>query len=647
MARTVIEEFVALLGWEVDSTDVEEFNKTVDDLGNTLKWVTGLIAAGTAAISALVVQTNKETAELGNLAKSVGLSAEALDALGGVVSNIGLNAENVVDLVEEMNNKFGEMAGLGEMTAVEESLKILNLEFKDLQKLEPEKQFQEIIDAALKLEDQQKAVAAVDMLLSGEANKIVGFLRDQGTTLDEILKRYKEINLLNEEAREGAERFNMIWGQLMTIVKSLTQLFSGLVGEAIAPLVDEFIDFVIQNKELIQVRVKQWVDTFVSVLKFLLSVLRNVFDILAPIVDRLGGLKNTFKLLAIAIGAVKFAKFIKALSLIIKMQKLATFAGMKKALLGLVTPAGILTGLLVVLALAVEDLIVFFQGGDSLLGKWGDTISKFIHENITGLIAALFGLSKEEFDLAMLKAFENFVSFFTERIPAALNFLKETFQIFYNVITDDTLSFSEKVQLIWENLKTFIAGIIQGIIETVSFVYAPVIALFEFLAELAAKFFLMLDDYIPGLSDTIIVAVEAIKNFVVGVFDFLGTLPGKLADIFRSALPSIKGVLKDLPLIGGLFSDDTPAGGQTPGGLGSSPFDAGLMLNPAMAGPSPSVFNNNTANATNQARADIRNQFNITQLPGESSQDLAKRIADEMGKSVANAVRNNESGVIY
>jgi len=646
MARTVIEEFVALLGWEVDSTEVEEFNETVDDLGNTLKWVTGLIAAGTAAISALVVQTNKETAEMGNLAKSVGLSAEALDALGGVVGNLGLNAENVVDLVEEMNNKFGEMAGLGEMTAVEESLKILNLEFETLKNLEPEKQFQEIIDAALKLEDQQKAVAAVDMLMSGEANKILGFLRSQGTTLEEIVKRYKEINLLTEEGREGAERFNMIWGQLMIVVKSLTQLFSGLVGEAIAPLVDEFIDFVTENKELIQVRVKQWVDTFVSVLKFLLSVLRNVFDILAPIVEKLGGLKNTFKLLAIAIGAVKFAKFIKALSLIIKMQKLATFAGMKKALLGLVTPAGILTGLLVILALAIEDLVVFFQGGDSLLGKWGDTISAFIHDNITPLIAALFGLSKEEFDLAMLKVFERFVSFFTEDIPAALDFLKETFQIFYNVITDDTLSFSEKVQLIWENLKTFIAGIITGIIETVSFVYAPVIALFEFLAELAAKFFLMLDEYIPGLTDTIIVAVESIKNFVVGVFNFLGTLPDKLFSLFRTAKEGIKGVLKDLPVIGGFFADDSPAGspgGQ--GGFGSSVFDAGLALAPVGVGPSPSVFNN--AATTNNPRTDVNNQFNITQLPGENSQDLAKRIADEMGKSVANAVKNNESGVIY
>ncbi|NIV93792.1 hypothetical protein GWN42_13585 [candidate division KSB1 bacterium] len=662
MARTVIEEFVALLGWEVDSTEVEEFNNTVDDLGNTLKWVTGLIVGATTAIGALVVKTNQETAEMGNLARSVGLSAESLDALGGVVANIGLNAENVVDLVEEMNNKFGEMAGLGEMTAVEESLKILNLEFKELQKLEPEKQFQEIIDAALRLEDQQKAVAAVDMLLSGEANKIVGFLREQGQTLDEILTRYKEINLLSEEARKGAEKFNMVWGQLQVVIKSLTQLFSGLAGEALAPVVSEFIDFVVQNKELIKLRVKEWVDVFVSTLKFLWSVLRNVINVLAPIVDKFGGLKNTLKLLAIAIGAVKFAKLIKALQTMVKLQKLLTLQGLKKALLGLVTPAGILALLFGILALAIEDLIVFFQGGESFLGKLGDKISEFIHEHITGFIASLFGLSKEEFDLAVVKTFEDLVAFFTETIPEAIDSLIETFKFFFDVITSDTLSFDEKVKLIWEGLKIFIGNIFEGIVDAIAWIYSPIIELTEWVAEKVAELFLKLDEYFPGFTDTVLEIVNTISNAITKVFGFLGTLPDKVIGLFQRAKQGIKNVLADLPGVGGFFGDDEQAPGppppslegtvfdygdrnETPLGMRGTVFDPGPMTNSAGFGPSPNVTNTQTT--TNQPRTTVSNEINVTQLPGESSQDLARRIKDVMDQSVADAVRNNETGVVY
>lgn len=609
----VIEEFVAKLGWEVDDEELKEFDNAVEDLGNTIKWASGLIAGASAALGALVVSTNQETAEMSNLAASVGLSAETLEALTGVVKNVGFESDRVVDLVEEMNNKFGEMAGLGEMTAVEESLKILNLEFTNLKKLKPEEQFQEIIDAALKLEDAQQAVSAVDMLMGGEANKILGFLRSQDTTLEQLLERYKAINVLNEEGREGAKRFTMIWGQFTGVLQSILQLFSGLVGDAIAPMVNEFLDFVAANRELIQTKVKDWALTFVSVLKGLWSIIRETVSFLSPLVEKVGGLKNAVKLLGLAFAAVKIAKFLaafKAVAALAKFKSLITF---------LASPAGILAGLLVVLGLVIEDLVVYFQGGESALGKLGVKISDFIENNIEPLITDLTGLSKEEFRMQFVDTVEGLINLFTVGIPQALDTATNALADFFTALFDENATTTEKIQVIWEGLGSFFGTWFEALKSYYTFLFP----------DLVAK----LTEFGEGLKN-------GIKNFVKAYEEIVNIAANNIASFVGKA----KKFLSGLPLIGSLFESEE--GPRSP-----APIPIGLDFAPigptTQMAPSPGVTNNTANQSANTNNIQIENRMNVTQLPGENSENFARRVTDMMSEQVATAVRNNESGVVY
>ncbi|MCK4960790.1 MAG: hypothetical protein KAT00_15360, partial [Planctomycetes bacterium] len=172
-----IEEFVAYLGWQVDDDDLEAFNRQVDDTISYFAKVGAAIVGATAALTAFTVATNKETAQQANLAESVGITTETLEALSGVARSLGLDTDNVIDLMEEMNNKFGEMKGLGELITLQEGVQLLGLRYKELKDLEPEQQFLKILDAAKNLEDQQQAVSGVDMIFGGEANKILGAIR--------------------------------------------------------------------------------------------------------------------------------------------------------------------------------------------------------------------------------------------------------------------------------------------------------------------------------------------------------------------------------------------------------------------------------------------------------------------------------------
>ena len=150
----------------------------------------GVIGIGAISGSLLVGAgiMNKMQAETENMSSALGASISTVEAVASGISGIGLNAENVTDLYEEMNNKLGESAGIEEITAVTESLGILGLQFEQIKKLSPDEQFRAITNAALKMEDATQAAAAADILMGGEANKIISTLRMQGKTIEDIEK---------------------------------------------------------------------------------------------------------------------------------------------------------------------------------------------------------------------------------------------------------------------------------------------------------------------------------------------------------------------------------------------------------------------------------------------------------------------------
>jgi hypothetical protein len=612
----IIEEFVVKLGWDVETEDLEQFDKAVEDMGNTIKWISGLVVGASAALGALVVSTNRETAEMANLAASVGMSAESLEAMTGIVKNVGFEADNVVDLVEEMNNKFGEMAGLGEMTAVKESLKILNLEFSELKKLAPEEQFTKIIDKALELEDAQQAVAAVDMLMGGEANKILGFLRSQDKTLGEMLERYKALNLLSEEGREGAQRFTAVWGQFTGVLQSILKLFSGLVGDAIAPMVDEFLDFVAANRELIQTKVKDWAIGFVNVLKTIWSVVRETVSFLSPLIEKVGGLGNAVKLLGLIFASVKIAKFLAAFKAVAALSK---FKGLITAI---ASPAGILAGLLVVLGLAVEDFMVYMEGGNSLVGKWADSIADFIDNSILPLVEELTGLTEHEFKMALVDTVEDLIQLFTVGIPEALDSAMTAFADFFLNVTDENLSFAERFEVIWEGLKSFLGTWFEAL-------KAFYTALFP---DLTAK----IGEFAEGIKAGIKKFVDAYQQIVQIAADNIAGFVGKA-----------KSFLSGLPLIGSLFEDSNePKRGAAMPAVNVPLISPSDQISGSLS-PSQSAVNNTSNRSQNVNNIQVENRMNVTQMPGENSEQLARRVSDMLGEQVATAVRNNETGVVY
>lgn len=405
-----VEQFVAELGWEIDSTELKQFKTEVKGLGEDLKRAGKWVAASSAAMLGLSVITNKATAEQYALSVAVGASAETMEALAHSTAVLGFDFDKTVDLVEELRNKFGELESLGKMASATDALKMLNLKFSELKDLAPEEQFIRIMDAAKGLEDSSIAVSAVDMLMGGDANKILGHLRTLDGSLGDIVQRYRQLVILNDEGRQGAVKFTEQWNTLTLVGKSLVQQFSGQLGETISPIVSDIVEWSTANKELIRSGVGEWVSKLVGLFRGVADVVRTV----NATVQEMGGYEVTIKRIGAAwaiwkLGSV-FSPLSKAIGDLRQISSLSVGAvggvrGLLAVAAGTSTGGAVIAGgAIAVIGMAIEDIYTTLRGGKGLFYEESIEIAKFVGQ-ADEWVASLAGVSVDEFRYAMVSTF--------------------------------------------------------------------------------------------------------------------------------------------------------------------------------------------------------------------------------------------------
>ena len=382
----VLDRLVYEVGYEVDKSSFDNVKKGVGEITSVLKTMTKVAFGAGTAILGFTAITTAQIAETERLAKSVGTTSDITEAFGAQFKRIGGTQENFIDLMEEMNNKIGEMKGLGELGTLEESLEILNIKFEDLQKLAPEEQFRKITESALALEDSQKAVTAVDMLMGGEANKLIGSLRAQGLTYDDIIRKQQLYNFQTEESRKGALRFDNSAKDFMKVLGSLSNFIAGELGATISDLVNQFTEWATANKEIIASGIKEFVKTLSAIFSALWTILRAFINVLSGAISALGGLSSAIRLIiatGVVLGLIKVAKGFALIAIAVKK------ASFSVATLGKVMKRVAIFAVISALVLIFEDLHSWIVGNNSVMGELVGSFDVFWESFKTGASTAM------------------------------------------------------------------------------------------------------------------------------------------------------------------------------------------------------------------------------------------------------------------
>jgi hypothetical protein len=419
---TIVEEFVAVLEWDVDEEGIKTFNKNLTQVTDIAKKAATAIAGITAAATGFAVVTNKQTAINANLAASVGMSAESYEAWAGLMKQIGFDGERVVAMQEELNNRLGELKGLGEFITAEESLQMLGIRFKEIRDLAPEEQFLKILSTAKEMEDHQKAVSAVDMMFGGEANRVLGFLRTMDGDLEDILKRRMQLNLLDREARDNAIKFTQVWSDFEALLASIGAQFSGVLGEVITPFVNQFIDWAVANRELIKSNIRGFVQGIASIIKLTVPWIKSFVEQISKAVEALGGFQSVLRLIGFTFAAFSVIKIVTGIMAFTKAVQTATVA---QTLLNLSVAAipALIALAAIALGLIAEDIYQFLTGGesvtekvvDSVTGMWREAVP-IVEGYITDAVefwASALGTNKENVDKFLIGIEEGFKKTFS------------------------------------------------------------------------------------------------------------------------------------------------------------------------------------------------------------------------------------------
>jgi hypothetical protein len=601
---TKIEEFVAVLGWDIDSSKLKEFNSQVKGIVDTFAKVAAAVVGATTALTAFAVVTNKQTSINARLAESIDLSAESLENWTFLLGAIDFNADKVIRTVKTLGDRIGQAAsGIGDAATVKDAVAALGVEFENIKDLAPEEQLKAILQGSKDVENGQVAAAAATQLLGRQGAFLVGFIRDQKGSIEELLIEQAKYNLLTDQNRESAKAFIGLWDNVGAVADSAKAAFAAYLGDALAPLLEEFLKFVRENRDLIKIRIAEWAEKVGRFMSIVWRVLRSLLRTLSTVVDMLGGFEGVLALIAsstLIMGLLRIQKLIKDFG-----PALLAAARNGKLFMMALTGAKLLAavGLWALLALAVNSLIRFFQGKDSLVGDIGDHIAEQAHRGVEAL-SEFLGFSKEEFDRWLVLLVEDIKDFLSEWwflfigfIPAIIGALaKIEWTELWESIKN---AFNQVIQVIQDAFNSLVRWVLDSVI-------GGIIRAFQGLVPKIGQIL----GQIPGIGETL----EGVAGTVTGALAGAGQTAGQAAQFFAPR-PAVQAA--------------SPTAAQA------------AALNPLLRS-----FVHNVDRSQTRRQQVNNNTVNVNQRAGESDEVFARRSMEVIERAMATAARDHDKGIL-
>lgn len=344
MANGTLDELLIGLGFEYDPEDLEEFQSQLDGTVNLIKQLSKVAIAGATAITGLTIATTGATDEMGKFANEIGETVEMVDALQFANQRVGGTADGMAASLEELALRAGEAArGVG--TGLE-AFGILGINVTDANGA-VRRSSDLILEVSQRLQqfDRSRQIELADKLGLRDAIRL---LQQGPNAIRALTNEARALGVATEEDAAISADFRDSLTNLWQIVKQLSRVLTRSFAPILDSLVESFTDWWKINKDLIEQKIPEWIDTVIKGLK-ILSLIIGVL-----IVSRIATLTLAMFKLAAAMRAAGIATVLFKGSL-------------------LIIPA-LITAAVLLLVGVIEDAKTFFEGGDSL---FGDLIARF------------------------------------------------------------------------------------------------------------------------------------------------------------------------------------------------------------------------------------------------------------------------------
>lgn len=527
-----VAEFINRVGFKVRNEDVDKVNNTISGIKSTATRLLGALGVGLSltAINGLVEEFTRVNNQIRNATEALGdqkeIQKEIMAAAEATRTSYSDTANVVSMLVKGNSQLFGN---------VSEAVKFNNaatMLFKSAGKTNED--IASLMEAINKSFQKGYVDSETISQLLERAPEAVALLNKRlGTTSDQ----------LEDMASSGAMKVEDL---KMAFMDSYAEIEAGFgnvqysITDALSVIRSKWGLWLAQTNETLGIT--DGIGRFmVSAFNKVIGVLDRVRNAVTWLADKLGGVDNMFRMIAIAAGIAftvfNFGKITSGLSAISKL-----LTGINLKTLAIIA-------VVLILALLVDDFINFMQGNDSVIGTLlanaGVDVDKFrqnilkIWENIKTALAGIWQGIKN----VAIPAFQ-----------AIWNAIKTVFQAIGNIVKSVAPQFADFIDSLangnvdteqWEQLGeaiAVIAGIILGVIAVMK-VFAAVQAIVN--AVMMANPITWIILAIVALIAIIVLLVknwDKVKAAFLAAWDAIKAAWGKVVDFFRGIWDGIVGV---------------------------------------------------------------------------------------------------------
>ncbi len=246
---------------------------------------------------------------------------------------------------------------------------------------------------------------------------------DKNKSIKEQIKDLEQFAyIIDEKGVQSSKNFLKAWSDFQVIIMSVKRELSVKFMPVFNELMKGFKSWYIENKKLISQNISSFINILGYSLKLLFGAVQVILKPISGLIELLGGMENTVRVLGVAIGVALIPKLILATS---------AFARLTIAMLTnpAIATAAAITAISIAVGLLVDDLWNWASGNESVTARilydWFGFEGTFkdIVDKITGYFTEKFKAMGEWFS----EFFGNILTKITKVTDKATNFTKEWF----------------------------------------------------------------------------------------------------------------------------------------------------------------------------------------------------------------------------
>jgi hypothetical protein len=413
-----VTELVTKFSFEGSTTPLTDFNKGLgQSIGLLTAGVAGL-AAISGAIQGFVISVLGGKDAMVQLGRETNVSIERIQALGYAASQSGSSLQAVEGTMASLSQKIGDAAlrGNEHFARLGISVRNANGEIKNADQVLTEvgARFREL---GLSMNEQRSMARSL-----GIDSSLLQMLNLTSEEMDRLTKRQQRYGQITEEQANQIADFNDAFGDLKWGMDSIKTQIAVSLAPAVKDLIEWFQELLANNKDLI-INGFKWLATATN--------------------DLLAAIKRLTPVILMGAGA--FVIF-----------KIATL-GLSGALALLFSPAVLITAAIIALLFIIDDLIVAFQGGESVIA---DFFQSFFGIDIRPILQGIVD--------TFLEMIDHIVSFIHVFGDVITRVIPEAFSNAWTFVTDLTERVIERIRSMFTGLFDWISGAFSRITDVAS-----------------------------------------------------------------------------------------------------------------------------------------------------------------------------------